>query len=110
MKTRKAVLFFKSHVAQYVRKDGTVVGAHEDKRTKAAQPKPTSPATGHGVEVIEGDMSTPGGYSVHGKRYVGDEHEGLVDEAKQMAYSTGTSVADALSKIIPKEHLGGSSS
>lgn len=33
---RKVVLFFKSHIDQYVRKDGVVVGAHEDKRQKAA--------------------------------------------------------------------------
>ena len=36
---RKVVLFFKSHVNQYVRKDGVVVGAHEDKRTKKAPEK-----------------------------------------------------------------------
>lgn len=33
--SQAVVLFFKSHVDTYTRKDGTVVGAHDDKRTAA---------------------------------------------------------------------------
>lgn len=34
MKTSPIALFFKSHIDTFTRKDGTVVQAHEDKRTK----------------------------------------------------------------------------
>jgi len=35
MKTSPPILFFKSHVETYTRKDGTVVRAHDDTRTQA---------------------------------------------------------------------------
>lgn len=37
MKKSPTILFFKSHVDTYTRKDGTVVQAHEDKRQAAAK-------------------------------------------------------------------------
>ena len=34
MKTSSLILFFKSHIDTFTRKDGSVVSAHDDKRTK----------------------------------------------------------------------------
>lgn len=59
----------------------------------------------HKIELIEGAGNTAGGYSVNGKRYVGDEHEALVDEANQIAYATARTVEDVLLQIVPKAHL-----
>lgn len=39
-KLRQVVIFAKSHVKQFVRKDGTVVKEHDDKRTKKVQAAP----------------------------------------------------------------------
>lgn len=100
----KPVLFIKSHIDTYTRQDGAVVAAHDDKRTAAAAPAPGQPKK-HKIEVIQGTMAEAGGYSVNGKHYVGDDHESLVDEAKEMAYRTGRSVEDAIHHIMPQEHL-----
>lgn len=40
-----------------------------------------------------------GGYSVDGKEFIGQEHEDLVDEAKEMAYATGKRWEDVLANI-----------
>jgi hypothetical protein len=93
-------LFFKSHIDTYTRKDGSVVQAHEDGRA-AAQKKPKK----HEVKLVEGKGYDAGGYSVNGKEYIGDEHEAIVDEAKQMAYSTGRNVEDVIRHIAPKHHF-----
>lgn len=99
----KPFLLIKSHIDTYTRKDGAVVAAHDDKRTAAAVD--SAPPKKHKIEVIQGTMEAAGGYSVNGKHYVGDDHEGLVDEAKQMAYSTGRQVEDVIHHIMPQEHL-----
>lgn len=52
---RKVVLFFKSHVAQYVRKDGSVVSAHEDIRTKKMD-APKEPKQWKANEISEHDI------------------------------------------------------
>ena len=44
MTTSPIILFFKSHVETYTRQDGTVVHAHDDKRTKSAEPAKTAEA------------------------------------------------------------------
>ena len=59
----------------------------------------------HVIKVIHGTMEKPGGYSVNGKEFTGDEHEALVDEAKQMAVDQGKRVEHVLQKIIPKHHF-----
>lgn len=38
MKTSPVILLFKSHIDTYTRKDGSVVQAHDDKRTAASKP------------------------------------------------------------------------
>lgn len=53
------------------------------------------------IELIEGTIETAGGYSINGKQYVGDEYESLVDEAKQLAYSTGRKVEEVLIQLVP---------
>lgn len=53
------------------------------------------------IELIEGTLETAGGYSINGKQYVGDEHEALVDEAKQLAYSTGRKIEEILIQLAP---------
>lgn len=57
------------------------------------------------MKLIEGTMAKPGGYSVNGKEFTGDEHEELVDEAKQIATDTGKPIADVLRQIVPKHHF-----
>jgi hypothetical protein len=52
------------------------------------------------IELIEGTLEIAGGYSINGKQYVGDEHEAMVDEAKQMAFATGRDVKEILIQIL----------
>lgn len=42
--TQPRILFLKSHVKQFTRKDGTVVKEHDDKRAKQMQAAPVAPA------------------------------------------------------------------
>lgn len=100
MSTNAIPLFFKAHVDTYTRKDGSVVPAHDDKRQAAS-----APAGKHDVKLIEGTMDKPGGYSVNGKEFTGDEHEELVDEAKQMSIDTGKPIHHILRQIAPKHHF-----
>src|SRR5487761_2054111 len=53
------------------------------------------------IEIIEGTLDTAGGYGINGMQFVGDEHEALVSEAKQMAYASGRKVEDVLIQIVP---------
>ena len=39
MKTSSLILFFKSHIDTFTRKDGSVVAAHDDKRQAATEPE-----------------------------------------------------------------------
>jgi len=57
--------------------------------------------TTYTVTLIEGKGLDAGGYSVNGVEYIGDEHEAIVDEAKQMAYSTGRTVEEVICLIAP---------
>lgn len=57
------------------------------------------------VELIEGTIDAAGGYSINGNRFIGDEHESLVDEAKQIAYASDREVEDVLIKIVPRDRL-----
>ncbi len=43
-----------------------------------------------------------GGYELDGVKYISDEAEALVDEAKEMAYATGKNWKDVLLTILPK--------
>jgi hypothetical protein len=52
------------------------------------------------IELIQGTMEDFGGYSVDGNRFVSEEAEAMVDEAKEVAYSTGRQVEDVLAKMI----------
>jgi hypothetical protein len=55
---------------------------------------------------LDGEGTTePGGYSIDGQEYRSDEAEALVDEAKQMAASTGKKWEDVLLKLVPEEQL-----
>ena len=62
-------------------------------------------AASHKIEQVDGEGPNPGGYSVNGRRFVGEDHEALVDEAKEMAVNTGKHWTDVLSDIAPKEHF-----
>ena len=53
------------------------------------------------IEIIEGTIEAAGGYHLNGKQFVGEEHEALVCEAKQMAYATGRKVEEVLIQIVP---------
>lgn len=53
------------------------------------------------IEIVEGTIAFAGGYCINGKRFIGDEHEALVGEAKQMAYATGRKVEEVLIQIVP---------
>lgn len=55
------------------------------------------------IEIIEGTIEAAGGYCINGKRFIGDEYEALVGEAKQMAYATGRKIEDVLIQIVPGE-------
>jgi hypothetical protein len=81
-----------------------VVAAPEPELIPEPAPLPDLTAQ-HKIEIIQGTMDEAGGYSVDGRMYVGDEHEALVDEAKEMAYSAGIQVEAALARIIPEGHL-----
>lgn len=61
-----------------------------------------SPAVDMDIKLIEGTLDVPGGYFINGKQFVGDEHEALVCEAKQMASAIDRPVEEVLLKIIPE--------
>lgn len=55
------------------------------------------------IQIITGTMDTFGGYSVDGVAFLGEREEALVDEAREMAVSTGRQVEDVLATIIPRQ-------
>lgn len=57
------------------------------------------------VRLIEGAMNDFGGYELGGKRYIGEDADVLVDEAREIAVSTGKRVEDVLLQIVPAEQL-----
>lgn len=58
------------------------------------------------IELIQGTWSDFGGYSINDVKYVGEEQESLVEEARQMAYSTGRKIEEVLAHIIaPIDHI-----
>ena len=57
------------------------------------------------IELIEGTLEQPGGYSIDGRRFESEEAESLTDEARGIAYHTGRRIEDVLACIVPKEQL-----
>lgn len=55
------------------------------------------------VQIITGTMDTFGGYRVNGVEFLGEECEALVDEAREMACSTGRQVEACLASILPQD-------
>jgi hypothetical protein len=53
------------------------------------------------IELIEGTLEAVGGYCINGKQHIGDKHEALVDEAKQIAYATGRKMEEVIIHIMP---------
>lgn len=53
------------------------------------------------IELIEGTLISAGGYCINGTQLIGDKHEALVDESRQIAYATGRKMEDVLIQILP---------
>lgn len=58
---------------------------------------------GRVVEIVTGTWEVFGGYRVDGREYLGEQFEALVDEARDMATSTGRQVEAVLALIIPAD-------
>ena len=60
------------------------------------------------IGIIEGALKSAGGYCIHGRSHIGDEHEALVDEARQIAYATGRNITEVLIHLIPRHSANAS--
>lgn len=89
MKTSPLILFFKSHIDTFTRKDGTVVNAHEDGRQAAADDH-------HPIAHMARGLSTK-------KKTLGDLHEGL-GKAKDRTWQLDQETNDPASARAYRQH------
>jgi len=57
------------------------------------------------IRLIEGTLEQPGGYSINGREYLGEDAEAWCEQARQIAAAGRCSIEVALRAILPMVQL-----